>query len=79
MGPWKDLVLTQVLHKTVVEVTEKGTEAAAASAAVAKSRCKPRPPPEFTVDRPFVFAIENALSGELLFIGLVSSPEFLGT
>ena len=79
MGPWDDLMLTQVLLKTVVEVTEKGTEAAAASAAVMKRRCKPRPPREFTVDRPFLFAIETIMSGELLFIGLVSSPEFIGT
>jgi serpin B len=64
-----------VLHKAVVEVNEEGTVAAAATAVVMMTRCLPPPEKMITFDRPFIFAIEHVASGELLFIGVVASPE----
>lgn len=55
-------------------MNEEGTEAAAATAVVMKSRCAPRPVPEVVFDRPFVFAIESVADGQLLFVGLVVDP-----
>ncbi|NXW68084.1 SPB6 protein, partial [Hirundo rustica] len=46
-----ELVLSEVIHKSFVEVNEEGTEAAAATAAVMMMRCSMRVP-EFTADHP---------------------------
>jgi serpin B len=69
--------LGEVLHKAVVDVDEKGTEAAAATAAVMVTGASfaPRPPPiEFRVDRPFLFLIEDKPTGTILFLGRVVNP-----
>jgi serine protease inhibitor len=72
------LYLSQVFHKTFINVDEKGTEAAAATAAtmmMATSARRPRPTPiEVKVDRPFVYAIQHVPSGACLFIGRVTDP-----
>ena len=67
----------QVLHKTTIEVTEEGTVAAAATAVVMKSRCRPRPPPEITFDRPFVMLVVHASTGVPLFIGRFNEPQLI--
>ena len=72
------LRLSQVLHRAVIEVTEEGTEAAAATAAVMMTRSVQMRPPRFVADRPFVLAIEDGQSGAPLFLGLVVSPHFPG-
>jgi serpin B len=72
------LCLSQVFHKTFIAVDEKGTEAAAATAAVmmmATSARMPRPKPiEVKVDRPFFYAVQHVPSGACLFIGRVTDP-----
>jgi serpin B len=71
------LYLSQVFHKTFIAVDEKGTEAAAATAAVmmrATSVMQPTPPVQVKVDRPFVYAIQHVPSGSCLFIGRVTDP-----
>jgi serine protease inhibitor len=72
------LYLSQVFHKTFIAVDEKGTEAAAATAAtmaMATSARMPRPEPiEVRVDRPFVYAVQHVPSGTCLFIGRVTDP-----
>lgn len=67
--------ISQVMHKTVVEVNEKGTEAAAATGVV-KSTAIIRQPPRFRmdVDRPFVCAIRDDRTGALLFLGAIFNP-----
>lgn len=71
------LYISEVLHKTFLEVDEEGTEAAAATAVVMLPGGG-RPPPETPVvvkaDRPFLFAIQHAASGACLFLGRVSDP-----
>ena len=54
MGP--NLFISEVRHKTFVEVNEEGTEAAAATSVVGATSV----PPTFRVDRPFFFAIYDA-------------------
>ena len=68
------LKITDVFHKTYVKVDEKGTEAAAATGVVIGVRSMPPAPKPFTVDRPFVFYIEDAKTGRVLFVGRVSDP-----
>ena len=73
------LVLSAVFHQAYLEVTEEGTEAAAATAAtmLAGACLGPsRPPkvPVFRADHPFLFAIRDRKSGSILFLGRVSDP-----
>jgi serine protease inhibitor len=65
------LYLTRVDQKTFVEVNEEGTEAAAATAVGVGITSAPEVA-EMRVDRPFVFAIRERLSGTVLFLGLMN-------
>ena len=67
--------LGEVLHKAVVDVDERGTEAAAATVGFLLGAPQERPPPiEFRVDRPFLFLIEDKPTGTILFLGRVLDP-----
>lgn len=70
------LYLSEVRHKSFVEVNEEGTEAAAVTmAAMAPSSMqRPMPPFEMVVDRPFLFVIEDNLTSAILFVGVVLDP-----
>lgn len=70
------LFISDVLHKTFVDVNEDGTEAAAATAVVmrAGSAMPKEKPVEVRVDRPFLFAIQHRASGACLFLGRVTHP-----
>jgi len=74
--------ISEVFHKTYLELDEEGTEAAAATgvamaAAVGASAYQgPPPPPPIIVhvDHPFLFAIQHRESGACLFLGRVEDP-----
>lgn len=66
-----DLYISRVVHKAFIDVHEKGTEAAAATAVGIGVTSLP---PSITLDRPFLFAIRERSSGTILFIGLVGDP-----
>jgi serine protease inhibitor len=66
---------TSLIHRTVVEVTEEGTEAAAASAVVGVRSISPTPRTTFTADHPFFFAIVDKPTGTVIFEGYVADPE----
>ncbi len=68
MGP--QLFISEVRHKTIIEVNEEGTEAAAVTAVVGVKSL----PPAFRVDRPFLFAIHDDRTQTLLFMGIVVEP-----
>ena len=68
MGP--SIFISEVRHKTFVEVNEEGTEAAAVTAVVGVKSL----PPAFRVDRPFFFAIYDAETETILFMGTVTEP-----
>ncbi|XP_053470407.1 leukocyte elastase inhibitor isoform X1 [Ictalurus furcatus] len=75
MSPCDDLVLSEVVHKSFVEVTEEGTEAAAATATGMVGCCL-RPPPKelFVADHPFLFFIQHKPTRSILFCGRYSAP-----
>ena len=78
--PSKQLFIGAVLHKAWVEVNEKGTEAAAATALMMAPGAAARPvemvpfTPQFHADHPFLFLIRDTKSGVILFIGRVNNP-----
>jgi serpin B len=65
------LEISEVMHKTFVEVNEEGTEAAAATSVGIIRTSLPTP---IRVDRPFVFLIRERTSGAVLFIGKILDP-----
>ena len=71
------LYISDVIHKTRVEVTEKGTRAAAATAVImdAVSCAMPEEPLNVFLDRPFVFMIVDTEQNLPIFIGRVNSIE----
>ncbi|WP_083537201.1 MULTISPECIES: serpin family protein [unclassified Paenibacillus] len=69
------LHMDQVLHKTYLDVNEKGTEAAAVTAiGMAGSAPVQKEPVRMTVNRPFIVAIQSTETGSLLFLGTVRKP-----
>jgi serine protease inhibitor len=79
--PAARLFVAAVMHKAWIEVSERGTEAAAATAVLmAPGRAVSEPPkmkpfiPAFRADRPFVFLIRDTRSGAILFLGRMTSP-----
>jgi serine protease inhibitor len=77
--PEQKLYITKVLHKAFVEVNEKGTEAAAATAVImAQPTSAPvfvPFTPTFRADRPFLFLIRDVKTGSLLFLGRMTNPK----
>lgn len=74
--PGLSLYITKVLHKAFVEVNEKGTEAAAATAVIMTVAGCPGPKtipfvPTFRADRPFLLMIHHKPTGCILFMGRV--------
>jgi serpin B len=67
------LSITAVLHKAFVEVNEKGTEAAAATAVIIGRMSAPLVT-EFRADRPFLFTIRDNKTGTVLFMGRYNGP-----
>ena len=73
--PGKSLCVGEVIHKTVLKVNEKGTEAAAVTAAVMKatSAAPAEDPIVLRFDRPFVCGIVDLETGAPLFLGTVEN------
>jgi serpin B len=68
-----DLLISDVIHKTYIDVNEEGTEAAAVTAVVFETTSI-GPPSYIRLDRPFLFAITENSSKSILFIGMVTQP-----
>jgi serpin B len=67
----RDLCVDDIYHKAFINVDEKGTEAAAATAVVLIYKSAR---PVFIVNRPFIFVIRDKETGTVLFIGRVLNP-----
>lgn len=67
------LYISRVKQKSFVDVHEDGTEAAAATSVEIGVTCTCGPP-VIRIDRPFVFAIRERLSGTILFLGKIVRP-----
>lgn len=76
-GEAGDLYIDEVLHKAFVEVSEEGTEAAAATAVIMRTTAfrEPEPVPVFRADRPFLFFIKDRATGSILFTGRFAKPQ----
>lgn len=72
MSPERNLSVSKVVHKSVVEINEEGTEAAAASAII--EFCCASSVPTFCADHPFLFFIRHNKTNSILFCGRFSSP-----
>jgi len=68
-----NLYISEIRHGVFVEVDERGTEAAAATAVIMPRGASISQPVKFTADRPFAFTI-SAADGTLLFAGAVREP-----
>lgn len=66
------LCVSKVLQRVKIEVNERGTKGAAATAAVMFSRMAVE---EITLDRPFLFLIQHKLTGAVLFMGQFNQPQ----
>jgi serpin B len=64
--------ISQITQKTYLQVDEAGTEAAAATA-VLTARSAARPD-KISIDKPFLFALRDRVSGLILMAGYVGSP-----
>ncbi|MBE8990708.1 serpin family protein [Nostoc sp. LEGE 12450] len=76
-GMGKNFAISQVKHKTFVEVNEEGTEAAAAtSVGIVATSLRDEPEPfRMIVDRPFFCAIRDNQTGNVLFMGSIIEPQ----
>jgi serpin B len=69
------LYISEVRHKTFVQVDEEGTEAAAVTS-VGVGATSVGQNPVMRVDRPLIFVIRENTSGTVLFIGKIVEPKF---
>ncbi|XP_021911090.1 serpin-ZXA-like [Carica papaya] len=72
----RHLYVSRIFHKSLIEVNEEGTEAAAASAGVIRVGSCPRIVDniDFVADHPFLFLIREDSTGMVLFIGHILNP-----
>jgi serpin B len=68
------LELSDVVHQANVTVDEKGTTAAAATAAVMREVSAPLIDETLQVDRPFLFLLRDRPTGAVVFAGQVTNP-----
>ena len=69
------LCISEVKHKTFVEVNETGTEAAAATSVIMTRGIQREIVVDMLVDRPFFFAIIENDSESILFMGEITNPK----
>jgi serpin B len=76
IDPKGGLAISEVVHKAFVDVSEQGTEAAAATGITIQRRAmrKPEQVVVFRADHPFIFLIRDTRTGVVLFIGRLMKP-----
>lgn len=71
------IYISQVFHKTFMEVNEEGTEAAAVTAVemgVTSARMDEPVPFNFVADRPYVVVLHDKQTNRILFVGHIVDP-----
>ncbi|KAK1383486.1 SERPIN domain-containing protein [Heracleum sosnowskyi] len=66
--------VSNIFHKSYIEVNEEGTEAAASTAVRFRRCCGRVKPPGFVADHPFMFMIREETSRIVFFTGAVLNP-----
>lgn len=71
------LMIGIVVHKAFVDVTEEGTEAAAATGVAMKLAAAPvqQEPKVFNANHPFLIVIRDTATGSVLFLGRMTNPK----
>jgi len=77
IDPKRGLEISEVVHKAFVDVSERGTEAAAATGVAVRAAAMRMPEPAvvFRADHPFLFLIRDTRTGVVLFIGRLTNPQ----
>ncbi|XWS24287.1 hypothetical protein CRYUN_Cryun28dG0088100 [Craigia yunnanensis] len=71
----QNLYVSNIFHKSFIEVNEEGTEAAATTAGLIKLRgLHVQEKIDFVADHPFLFLIREDVTGVVLFIGHILNP-----
>jgi serpin B len=74
-----DIRIDSVIHQTFIDLDEKGTEAAAATAvAMITSTALPREteqPIDFHANHPFIYCLMDDITGTILFMGRLVEPQ----
>ena len=70
----RSIFISEVKHKSYIEVNEKGTEAAAVTS-VEMRLTAALDPITFIADRPFAYTIRDDKTGSILFMGVFDTPE----
>ena len=75
-APQDGIHISKVIHQANIDVDEKGTEAAAATAVGMDTGGGPGPLDEITIrfDHPFLFVLRDVDTGAVLFMGRVTDP-----
>jgi len=69
------LYISRVIHQSFIEVSEVGTEAAAATIVeIVTESAEPNQPPHLSLNRPFFFVIREHVKGTVLFLGKIVEP-----
>jgi serine protease inhibitor len=76
-GTFPPMLISRVIHEAIIEVDEKGTEAAAATIIEIGVTSMPSGPTIITLDKPYYFLIKEKSSGAILFLGKLGSPDKL--
>src|ERR1022692_1377808 len=76
IDPKGGLAISEVVHKAFVDVSEQGTEAAAATGLAMRATAMRMPEQAvvFRADHPFIFLIRDTRTGVVLFIGRLMNP-----
>ena len=69
-----NLYISKVFHKAFIDVAEKGTEAAAATAVVMGSGSAAPTGLVIYADRPFLYFLRDQPTGAVIFMGRVLDP-----
>jgi len=76
IDPKRGLEISEVVHKAFVDVSEQGTEAAAATGITMRATAMRMPEQAvvFRADHPFIFLIRDTRTEVVLFIGRLMNP-----
>ena len=76
IDPKRGVAISAVVHKAFVDVSEQGTEAAAATGITMRTTAMPMPEQAvvFRADHPFIFLIRDTRTEVVLFIGRLMTP-----